>query len=194
MIFFRFSSRFAANPRYARYSSAPKARRFSAGRRSQRGCEAYRPGHRQAHADVRDGTNGSSTAPARTSPVPIVGRSARRPRWGLGGLPSCSVATSSSRSRTARIADPHVKVGLVAGDGGLSLLGRPPSACIGPSANLLTGGPHAGGGRLEVWTRKRIWSTLRRSAFRQRGRLRSASPGLPPIAVRGTKRSLKRAC
>ena len=69
-------------------------------------------------------------------------------------------------SRTARIADPHVKVGLVAGDGGC--LFWPASVGMHRAKRYLLTGD--------------LLPAARKIAER--------ITGLPPIAVRGTKRSL----
>ena len=119
-------------------------------------------------------------------PVPIV-VALHGDAMGLGAsvVLACDIIVAS---RTARLADPHVKVGLVAGDGGCVVW----PASVGmhrAKRYLLTGDvlPAEDAYRFGlvtdlVDTADECLPTARKLAERV--------AGLPPIAVRGTKRSL----
>ena len=120
-------------------------------------------------------------------PVPVV-VALQGDAMGLGA----SIALSGdiiAASRTARIADPHVKVGLVAGDGGV--LFWPASIGMHRARRyLLTRRSALGGGCLDIRTRDWIWWTRPRRPCPRPARSPTRSRPSPPIAVRGTKRSL----
>jgi len=90
--------------------------------------------------------------------------------------------------RTAKFGDPHVRIGLVAGDGGA--IGWPASAgMIRAKRHLLTGKPVTGAAALAMGLVSDLVETpeeCRATALQ----IAEEIAALPPIAVQGTKRSL----
>jgi enoyl-CoA hydratase len=119
-------------------------------------------------------------------PVPIV-VALHGDAVGLGAsiMLGCDIIVAS---RTARIADPHVKVGLVAGDGGCLFW----PASIGmhrAKRYLLTGDLMSAEEAWKFGLVTDLVDTPEESLPAAR-KIAERIAGLPPIAVRGTKRSL----
>jgi enoyl-CoA hydratase len=119
-------------------------------------------------------------------PVPIV-VALQGDAMGLGAsiMLGCDIIVAS---RTARIADPHVKVGLVAGDGGC--LFWPASLGMHRAKRyLLTGDLLSAEDAWKFGLVTDLVDTPAESLPAAR-KLADRIAGLPPIAVRGTKRSI----
>jgi enoyl-CoA hydratase len=119
-------------------------------------------------------------------PVPIV-VALHGDAIGLGAsiMLGCDIIVAS---RTARIADPHVKVGLVAGDGGC--LFWPASMGLHRAKRyLLTGDLMSAEEAWKFGLVTDLVDTPEESLPAAR-KIAERIVGLPPIAVRGTKRSL----
>jgi enoyl-CoA hydratase len=119
-------------------------------------------------------------------PVPIV-VALQGDAMGLGASLAlgCDIIVAS---RTARLADPHVKVGLVAGDGGC--LVWPASAGMHRAKrHLLTGDPVSAEDAFRFGLVTDLVDTAEECVPAAR-RIAERIAGLPPIAVQGTKRSL----
>jgi enoyl-CoA hydratase len=119
-------------------------------------------------------------------PVPIV-VALHGDAIGLGAsiMLGCDIIVAS---RTARIADPHVKVGLVAGDGGC--LFWPASMGLHRAKRyLLTGDLMSAEEAWKFGLVTDLVDTPEESLPAAR-KIAERIAGLPPIAVRGTKRSL----
>jgi enoyl-CoA hydratase len=106
---------------------------------------------------------------------------------GLGAsvVLSCDIIVAN---RTARLADPHVKVGLVAGDGGCVVW----PASVGmhrAKRYLLTGDALHAEDAFKFGLVSDLVDSAEESLPAAR-KLAERIAGLPPIAVRGTKRSL----
>jgi enoyl-CoA hydratase len=119
-------------------------------------------------------------------PVPVV-VALQGDAMGLGAsiMLGCDIIVAS---RSARIADPHVKVGLVAGDGGC--LFWPASLGMHRAKRyLLTGDVMSAEDAWKFGLVTDLVDTPEESLPAAR-KIAERIAGLPPIAVRGTKRSL----